>query len=270
MSRAVDLRGQGRQAFDAGTTPWDTRQKRAAGELGFKAMAVRRRALLRELQAFPLALANAIMREPKRRSVISAEHVQALADRHGVALARTLKSWKIWHSRGSSSALALVPFLLAGYYLARMLTHIARPPHRLNVACVNAADDGKHALDDWGTVAFARTLFPSERDQDAWLENCGAASMWIEKLLHSRHDALALVRRCANPTCPAPFGGLRIGRTEPKTCGRSRCRVALFRAAGGRRPRRNVTTQRSKRKVFGTSEPPAPRRSPLVSRPAAR
>jgi hypothetical protein len=178
-------------------------------------VASRRIALLNRLHSFPFQLANAITREPRRRAATPAQHVQVLASRHGAACARTLKHSKIPHARGTTE-LVLVPFLLAGFYLARMLAEVARQG-RPGLGFVNIADEGRRALDEaWGSVGFARTLFPLERDQEAWWKNCGAAAAWIEKLLHAPHESVALIRRCKNPACPAPFEALELGGPSPR------------------------------------------------------
>jgi hypothetical protein len=124
MSHSVDLSRLERQAFDAGGSSGETWQQRE-GRKGGKATAARRRAQIRRLNPFPFMLANAVMHEPRRRGAPSAAHVQALTDRHQAALARTLKRRKIPHTRGTSPCVT-APFLLAGFYLARMLHQLTR------------------------------------------------------------------------------------------------------------------------------------------------
>lgn len=273
MRRAADLRAQARPAFVDGTAPAATQRRQAAESKGDKAGARSRRELLSRFYPFHFKLANAIVREPERRRAAPADHVRALAARHGAALSRELKDSKIPHARGTSP-LVIVPFLLAGYYLVRMLAHPARPPHRPGQAFVNVSDEGQHTIEEeWGRVAMARGLFRLERDQAAWFQNCYNAGAWIEKLRNIPPDSLALVRQCANPACRKFYwtrGTELEGERDSRTCG-GRCRTALFRARARRRPpRRNVTGQRSKRKVSGLPAVSASRRSPLFPRRAAR
>lgn len=228
-----------------------------------------RQALLNAFHVFPFALANAIMHEPERRGAPATRHVKALGARHGAALARTLKRWRIPHELGASP-LVTVPFLLAGYYLARMLEQLARA-HTPTPAFFRIRDEGQEELDtQWGSGARGVELFTNPKDRAAWWGNCALAGLLLEKLEHVSPESLVLVRRCQNPACPGPFYVLGMGPRERKTCGRSRCRVALFRASASIRPRRDVTSLPAKRKVLGLSAPAATRRSPLVSRLSAR
>lgn len=262
--RMTGLREAGFSALDRRQPLGGTVAPPEAGKRGGKATAKARKALLNAFHVFPFQLANTIVHEPRRQAASPAALVQRLYDRHGLALVQSLKRWKIPHAR-SASPLVTVPFLLAGYYLVNMFSQLARPPHRPNRAFLKAADEGLDALrEGWGSVAFARTLFSLERDRDAWFENCGAAEAWIEKLIYAPHPSLALVRRCENPKCPAPFGGARGPRASRACSGR--CRQALLRArAQGHRPRRHVTIQRSKQKDSGPAAPRSARATPLIS-----
>lgn len=266
MSHALDWAelGTRRQAIDDGV---GSDQQRAAGKKGGKVTAARRRAMLRRINTFPFKLANAVMAEPRRRGATPGEHVQALADQHHAALSRTLKRWKIPHARGVSP-LVTVPFLLAGFYLARMLHEFTRTGARSR-AFSRIRYDGQKALEErWGSGGFGYELFPtSARDRNAWWGNCGLAGDWIEQLMHLPDEYLTLVRKCENPRCRTGFFWAR-GAREASTCSDA-CRVALLRARGrGTAPRRDVTIQRSKRKVSGVPASNSPRQSPVVSRPA--
>jgi hypothetical protein len=262
MSRAISLPRLERQAFDVGVSSGETQQQRA-GRKGGKATAAQRRTLIRRLNPFGFMLANAVMHEPRRRGTPSAADVRALTDRHQVALASTLKHRKIPHTRGASPYVT-APFLLAGFYLARMLHQLTRPgggPQGFS----RIRYEGQTALEQ-RSASVAYDLFPtSAADRRAWWENCARAGDYLEGLTQLPGEFLALVGRCGNPACLTTFFFTR-GPRAPRACGGA-CRQALFR---GRASRRRVTIQRSKRKVLGVSAPPTPRRSPVISRPAAR
>jgi hypothetical protein len=115
------------------------------------------------------------MHEPRRPAGTSAERVQRLGDRHSLALARTLKRWKIPHARGTSP-LVTVPFLLAAYYLARMLDQLARAGGP-TPAFFDIRYEGQEALEKrWGSGAFGVELFTNLKDRKAWWGNCALAA----------------------------------------------------------------------------------------------
>jgi hypothetical protein len=167
---------------------------------------------------FILVLANRVQHEQFPPSASPVECVRALG-RHHPAFTRLMRAWRAPAARGSSP-LVLVPFLIAGFYLGRMLTQVARArEHRPTQAFAKALDDGEDALETrWGTYAFARELFPNVKDQDAWLANCGSAVVWLQRLALAPHDSLALVRRCKYSPCAAPIYLYRRGRLNAGFC----------------------------------------------------
>jgi hypothetical protein len=165
---------------------------------------------------FIRALANLVHHERLPTSGPSAEHVRALGH-HQVELARLMRALRATATR-PASPLVLGPFLLAGIYLARMLNELAKGEHRPSHAFTKALFDGEDALEKVGTEAFAREILPNPKDQDAWIENCGNAAVWLQRLALAPYDSVALVRRCERATCAAPFYLYRRGPLESRFC----------------------------------------------------
>jgi hypothetical protein len=185
--------------------------------------AVRHRAKISAFPGFVLAVANAVWNERRLGRLPSEAIVRRLAASHP-ALVADLRRWRVPHAR-SSSPLTAVPFLLAGFYFARLLAMLARPPHRRTAAFVACADAGRDTIEGrWGSVAFAMTLFDRPEDRGAWYENCAAAATWLERFLYSPDArSSALIRCCERRRCPRPLFLYRGGQ-PPRRCPRCRAR----------------------------------------------
>lgn len=201
--------------------PKDEKAKRAG-----KQRAAR---LADQRRGFPfgaLALANCVAMR-RRRWPKSVGATVMLLSEDVPAVEAVLKAAAAPHKRTKPAT--LVPFVIAGYYLAGLLSVVSRPPHAPDTRFMDLAYEADEILDErWCGVAH--TLFASQRDRDAWTYNCGAAAAWIERLRNTPRRALALVRRCENPSCPKPFFVRRSAR-NPRFCRRPGCRQAAHRTS---------------------------------------
>lgn len=162
------------------------------------------------------------------------------------------------------------PFLLAGFYLARMLRQLTRPGGG-PAALAPIRYDGQTALEE-RCARLAYELFPdSAAARRAWWENCARAGDLLEDLMHLPEEYLARIRRCQNPTCQTTFFFKRAhGPRVPRTCSLA-CRQACFRAHNRSSfPRGAVTSLRFNQKVSGLQSARGPAQSPLFTRPRAR
>lgn len=269
MSRAADLPAQDRGAFDAPAAQVDRRLQRA-GRRGRRLRTARQRELRNELAALPFALANYAMRAlPRNRLASPAQVVARLGQpQHLAPLERALLRWHVPHVR-SEDRRALVPFLLAGYYYARLFHGLAGPPPAPPSDAWWAASerDERELRMRWGNPAFAQRLFRQRSDRTAWLANVTLAADGLTWLRHRPVPALQLVRWCSSPGCPSPFFAFRGSGAG---CGRVRCRVAKHRAATRTRPRRRVTPKPVKPVNVPAALTHEPRRAPLIPHVAGR
>ena len=183
----------------------------------------------RRLPRFILDLANLVMvpeRRLQQRPKKLSECVAQMAEDHEV-VAAILKRYNLPHT--VASPIAFVPCIIASYYLANLLSMVARKPHKKTPEFIYATEDAEKEVDRWYQLAVAPRFLPQEQrllsrrqDRDAWADNLGFAQEWIEILRHVPTETLALVRECSNPRCASNFYMRRSG-PESAFCSKS-CR----------------------------------------------
>lgn len=165
-------------------------------------------------------------------------YVHQLAQEHRRALLLVLRDYSFSGNDPPDPAAppaTLVPFLLAGPHLARVLAILQAPPHRMPAAARRRWDTRIAQLTRyWSHPATTRRMFARAVDRRAWYGNWAWVLIDFLALYRVPAHAWALLRRCQTPQCPKWF--LNHSFRTRKFC--TDCRQGINR---GRARRRSVT-----------------------------